>query len=146
MPYTHRKVGNKQCVYKKDTGEKVGCTKGPIEKYLAALYVNADESISEINTLKGGKADKMSIEDIADKFNVSVNKIKTQIKKGTEVEKEHTNDEEKAIEIAMDHVTEFPDYYDRLEKMEKKAEKKSNVSENTKKIIKNILRENLFKK
>ncbi len=29
MPYTHR--GN--CVYKKDTGEEVGCTKGDINKF-----------------------------------------------------------------------------------------------------------------
>jgi predicted DNA-binding protein YlxM (UPF0122 family) len=44
------------------------------------------------NTIKGGKADKMSVEDIAKKFNVSVEKIKAQIKKGIEVEKEHTSD------------------------------------------------------
>jgi len=123
MPYTHRKVGDKQCVYKKDGGTKVGCTKGSVEKYLAALHANANESISEINTIKGGKADKMSVEDIAKKFNVSVEKIKAQIKKGIEVEKEHTNDKEKATEIAMDHVSEFPDYYDRIQKMEKGAEK-----------------------
>jgi hypothetical protein len=46
MPYTHKKVGNKQCVYKKDTGEKVGCTSGPVSKYLAALHIHSkDESI-----------------------------------------------------------------------------------------------------
>jgi hypothetical protein len=44
MPYTHRKVGDKQCVYKKDGGAKVGCTKGSVEKYLAALHANANES------------------------------------------------------------------------------------------------------
>lgn len=27
-----------KCVYKKDTDKKVGCTKGPVKKYLAALY------------------------------------------------------------------------------------------------------------
>jgi len=47
MPYTHRKVGDKQCVYKKDGGAKVGCTSGSIKKYLAALYINADESVEE---------------------------------------------------------------------------------------------------
>ena len=35
-----------------------------------------------MNTIKGGKADKMSIKDIAKKFNVSVEKIQAQIKKG----------------------------------------------------------------
>ena len=40
MPY---KVKGK-CVYKKDTGKKVGCTEGSVKKYLAALHANADES------------------------------------------------------------------------------------------------------
>lgn len=98
------------------------------------------------NTIKGGKADKMSVEDIAKKFNVSVDKIKAQLEKGIEIEKEHTSDKEKATEIAMDHVTEFPDYYDRIEKMEKEAEKhvkKLEVNEDTKSLIKRLLRENL---
>ena len=43
MPYTHKKVGDQYCVYKKDTGKKVGCTDGSEEalrKYLAALHIN----------------------------------------------------------------------------------------------------------
>jgi hypothetical protein len=94
------------------------------------------------NTIKGGKADKMSIEDIANKFNISVEKVKAQIKKGVKVEKEHTNDKDKATEIAMDHLTEFPDYYDRLEKMETTG-KKAFKTESTKTLIKQLLRENL---
>jgi hypothetical protein len=46
-----------------------------------------------------------------------------QIEKGIKVELEHTGDREKAREIAKDHLTEIPDYYDRLEKMEEEAEK-----------------------
>lgn len=98
------------------------------------------------NTLKGGKSDKLSTKQIADKFNVSVEKIEAQIKKGVGVEMEHTNDKEKATEIATDHVSEFPDYYDRLGKMEKKADKDwktSEVTENTKSLIKRLIRENL---
>jgi predicted component of type VI protein secretion system len=34
-----------KCVYKKDTGKKVGCTKGSVKKYLAALHANANESL-----------------------------------------------------------------------------------------------------
>lgn len=48
MPYTHKKVGNQYCVYKKDTGKKVGCTDGnkeALRKYLAALHIN-DSKIS----------------------------------------------------------------------------------------------------
>ena len=41
MPY---KVEGK-CVYKKDTGKKVGCTKGSVKKYLAALHMHANESL-----------------------------------------------------------------------------------------------------
>jgi hypothetical protein len=142
MPY---KVKGK-CIFKKDDGSKVGCTKGNIDKYLAALHANANESIQEVNTLKGGKADNLSAKNIANKFKVSIDKIKSQIQKGVEVEMEHTDDKEKATEIATDHVSEFPDYYDRLEKMEKKASKgwkTTDVTENTKKLIKRLIRENL---
>ena len=69
------------------------------------------------NKLKGGKADKMTPKDIAKKFDVSIKDIKDQIKKGKKVESEHTSDEEKQLEIASDHVSEFPDYYDRIEKI-----------------------------
>lgn len=40
MPYTIRG----KCIYKKDGGSKVGCTKGDVHKYLAALHANANES------------------------------------------------------------------------------------------------------
>lgn len=47
MPYTARKVGDQYCVYKKDGGEKVGCTDGnkeALRKYMAALHINAKEN------------------------------------------------------------------------------------------------------
>jgi hypothetical protein len=43
------------------------------------------------------------------------------IQKGTDVEMEHTSDKNIARKIALDHLAEFPDYYDRLEKMENEA-------------------------
>jgi hypothetical protein len=46
MPYNVRKERGKYCVYKKDGGRKVGCTKGTKEakkKYLAALHAAEDE-------------------------------------------------------------------------------------------------------
>ena len=39
MPYKTKG----KCVHKKDTGKKVGCTKGSIKKYLAALHMHANE-------------------------------------------------------------------------------------------------------
>lgn len=41
MPYTIKG----QCIYKKDGGAKVGCTKGDVHKYMAALHANANESV-----------------------------------------------------------------------------------------------------
>lgn len=45
MPY---KVKGK-CVYKKEDNTKVGCTKGDVNKYLAALHANVDESVTNNN-------------------------------------------------------------------------------------------------
>lgn len=143
MPY---KVKG-QCVYKKEGGAKVGCTKGDVKDYLAALHANVDD-VNESNKLKGGKADKLTPEDIAKKFKVTTSKIQAQIRKGIKVEMEHTKDREKAREIATDHVSEFADYYDRLEKMEDKASsywKAKGITENTKSLIKRLIRENLTK-
>lgn len=42
---------------------------------------------------------------------------------GIEIEKEHTNDEAIAKEIAKDHLAELPDYYTRLKKMEEEGKK-----------------------
>lgn len=75
------------------------------------------------NKIKGGKAAKMSIQDIAKKHNVDISVIQKQIQMGIKVEKEHTPSDAMAKEIAMDHLAEFPDYYTRLNKMEKEGEK-----------------------
>lgn len=74
------------------------------------------------NQIKGGLADKMSVEDIAKKHGVEVSHIKSQIKMGLRVELEHTNDPRKALEIAMDHMVESPDYYTKLKEMEESFE------------------------
>ena len=79
-------------------------------------FVNEDE-------IEGGLSDNKTVEDIAKKHKVDVDVIKKQLEMGVKVEKEHTNSKEIAIEIALDHLFEFPDYYDRLEKMEKRAKK-----------------------
>ena len=69
--------------------------------------------------LKGGKADKMTKKDIADKFKVSIQKVTKELDMGTKIEMEHVNSKNLAKEIAMDHLVEIPDYYTRLKKMEK---------------------------
>ena len=55
---------------------------------------------------------------LAKKHNVSLDVIKKQLAKGVKVEKEHTTDTAVATEIALDHIKEFVDYYDRLAKAE----------------------------
>lgn len=47
-----------------------------------------------------------------------------QLGKGIRVEMEHTSDEAVAAKIALDHLAEFPDYYDALERMEKQLARK----------------------
>lgn len=78
----------------------------------------------ELNKIVGGKADDLTLADIAKKHKVSLESLEAQIKKGIKVEREHTNSDSLAREIAKDHLFEMPDYYDHLEKMEKQAEKK----------------------
>ena len=79
----------------------------------------------EQEEIEGGLADDKSVKDITKKHNVNIKDIVTQIKKGKEVEMEHTDDPKKAKEIAMDHEMEYPYYYDALEDMEKELEEGS---------------------
>jgi hypothetical protein len=76
-------------------------------------------------SIDGGLADGMSIKSIAFKHRLSVQMIKHQINKGITVELEHTHSRREAREIALDHVFEIPDYYDRLEDMEEEAKQSS---------------------
>lgn len=70
--------------------------------------------------IHGGLASQKTVDDIAEKHDVSIQSIKSQLRKGIGVEKEHTDDPNVAREIAMDHLMEDPTYYDKLEKMEEK--------------------------
>jgi hypothetical protein len=66
-----------------------------------------------------GIAKGKTLEQIANKHNVDLKTIENQLEKGQKVEMEHTKDKELAKKIAMDHLYEIPDYYDKLQKMEK---------------------------
>lgn len=50
-----------------------------------------------------------------------------ELKKGMKVEREHTSQKGLEKEIAMDHLTEDPHYYEKLQKMEKKSAKLRDV-------------------
>ncbi len=47
--------------------------------------------------------------------------IPSELQKGMKVEKEHTNDDQEAKKIALDHLAEIKDYYTRLIEMEDEA-------------------------
>lgn len=79
-------------------------------------FVN--ERCTTCDKLHGGLADYLSAEDIAKKHNVDVDEIERKIALGAKYEAEHTNDETLAREIAMDHLVEDPDYYEKLKKIE----------------------------
>ena len=61
-----------------------------------------------------------TIQDIAKKFNKSIKYILDQLRAGIRVEREHTDQFEVAMEIALDHLNERPDYYEVLKSAEKK--------------------------
>lgn len=73
--------------------------------------------------MSGGRADGKSIGDFDPK----------QLLTGALVELEHTDDMMLAIETAMDHLSEFDDYYVELKKMEKKLESRKAVDTELKK-------------
>lgn len=79
--------------------------------------------MKEEEKLKGGKADRMKLDDIAKKHNIPLIKIAKEYIKGFNVEMEHTKDQKKISEIVLDHLSEKPDYYQKLEKVETKEDK-----------------------
>lgn len=75
--------------------------------------------------IEGGLADNISLGDIAHKHKVDIKDLTKQFLQGVEVEmKEHTKNKKEAIEIAMDHLVEDPEYYTKLKKIE--SNKKEN--------------------
>lgn len=59
----------------------------------------------------------LTIEQIADKHNVNVGYIENQLDKGIEHELEHTDNQNVAEKIALHHLAETPDYYEKLAEM-----------------------------
>lgn len=79
----------------------------------------------EKEKIKGGHASGKSLLDVArhhqktGDINTLYSKLRRELKKGIEVELEHTPSRRIAKEIAMDHLWESPEYYTALHKMEK---------------------------
>jgi hypothetical protein len=66
--------------------------------------------------MKGGKADKLTLPQIAKKHGVPIEDLMSQFKLGIKTEMEHTDNKKQAKEIAMDHLAENPKYYTKLKK------------------------------
>ncbi len=102
-------------------------TPGEIKKKMKNLYLS-----EETENIEGGLSSGKTIKDIAimhtyddstDSVDPSdiekmVSHLEDQLSMGVEVEMEHTNDASLAKEIAMDHLTENPNYYTKLKKIE----------------------------
>lgn len=76
-----------------------------------------------------------TVEQIAKKHRLDVSFIQKQLDIGEPIEHEHTKNHKLAMEIALQHLDEIPDYYTRLKKMEASAKKEhkkfKDVSEGT---------------
>ena len=64
-----------------------------------------------------------TVESIAKKHRQDISFVRNQLKMGIAIEKEHTKDKDLAADIALQHLDEFPDYYNKLKKMESDARK-----------------------
>jgi 2'-5' RNA ligase/GNAT superfamily N-acetyltransferase len=93
-------------------------------KYRNRFGLEPLEILSDSDNIQGGKGDEKSIEDLINIYVEKLNKpydivakvINKQIQMGIQTEMEHTNSEELAKEIAIDHITENPLYYSKLKK------------------------------
>jgi hypothetical protein len=96
------------------------------------VFIAKIDMMNEIENIKGGVSDKKTLKDLASKhtyndssdsvdkaeLNNMMKHLKDQLRKGIKVEMEHTDDDDKAREIAMDHLWEDPNYYTKLSKVE----------------------------
>lgn len=110
--------------------EKIGNEEKDLPAWIQAHITSAYEYLKQANDnfhelkesdsefFKGGIANGMSEQDLADHHNLPLSDIKRALNMGQAVEMEHTDDKEKAYEIAKDHVYEDPKYYDKLAKVE----------------------------
>jgi hypothetical protein len=81
-------------------------------------YEEVDEIAVQKDEIPGGLAKDKTTKDLANKYNVELSKIKEELTKGIKVEMEHTSDIRYAAEIAMDHLWEDLNYYEKLATIE----------------------------
>ena len=80
--------------------------------------------VTEEDTTPKNKKQVVDLTGLSTKEGVTARDVDhVQLEKGIKVEMEHTKERKVAERIALDHLTEIPDYYDRLERMEREAKK-----------------------
>lgn len=110
MKWTQKPEGEDATTLELPTGEPEDEVE--IEAGVEEPSLDPEDADGDGDMIPGGKADDADIATYDPQ----------QILKGMEIEMEHTNDPKVALEIAMDHLEEFGDYYTRLDSMEKEAE------------------------
>ena len=76
-----------------------------------------------------------TVEQIAKKHRMNVSDIQKQLDMGAPIEHEHTKNQKLAVEIALQHLDEIPDYYTRLKKMEASAKKEHKKFKDVKEML-----------
>jgi hypothetical protein len=87
-----------------------------------ADYIDSGESETKDEVKEELKSHK-SVESVAKKHRMDPSDIQKQLEMGIKIEHEHVTDKDTAIDIALQHLDEIPDYYTRLKKMEAGAKK-----------------------
>lgn len=106
-----------------------------LQKRLSRIELGQPEEVNMVeDSMAGGLADNVSINDIATKHNVSLELIQKELEAGIKIESEHTSDNILAREIAMDHLQEDPNYYTKLSTIESTPEEEFDI---TKEILAN---------
>ena len=117
----------------KVVSEKVGHTRATLIKHyllpeIKDSFIDKGE-VYQLNPDKfrrGGEVDVLkpakTLAELSQKHGVSVSTLARQLKTGIRVEMEHTNDPKVARIIALQHIEEIPDYYNRLMLMEDNAQ------------------------
>lgn len=89
-----------------------------IWNYIQQIIMRARKKSGRFDLIRGGLADRSKLSDFDPR----------QLAIGMRIEREHTKDPVMAREIAMDHLRELPDYYDRLKRIEGKNHKVSEAT------------------
>lgn len=127
MPLSHYTKWNEseqEVMLPRNTSYKVEDIKDNIIKVSLIDDTKEVKKSESTDQIKGGMSDNKSLKEIAQKHDVDIDDIIKELELGIKVEMEHTDDPKVAIEIAKDHLCEFPTYYTELDKMEQSLKDK----------------------